>query len=347
MAAGNKVTIYDISREAGVSTATISRVINDSPKVDFTTRQRVKALFKKHNFRPRVHKSKAPHIGIILQGASQTKGSMNDYLAGIYSGCSEYTREHQAGLSTVILNPGDLRHPKDVMELLLSKEITAAVFENPPVNAEYVYALSEIDFPYTTIGSSFDRREINTINVDNRHGIESAVRHLHQLGHRRIGFLTVDSAQHDARERLAAFDDMIEQLGFSKDENPSLVICSSDPDYFQLGYRFIIDRLAAKDTFPQALVCLNDTLALGAMRAFIESGFRIPNDISIIGFDDYRYSRYLAPALTTVRSPIHEVGYYACEFLESRIKGNAMPAHRMFPTELIVRESCSAPGCEV
>ena len=150
-----KITIYDIAREAGVSTATVSRVINHSPSVDYETRRRVIELCAKLNYRPRIVKNKEPHVGVLIEHHVQLQMGLSDYFAGIVSGATEYAYQQKLELSVLLFESEDLRNPEDVVSFLLEKDVSGAIFVAPPVDADYIYALHRIGFPYLSIASRF------------------------------------------------------------------------------------------------------------------------------------------------------------------------------------------------
>lgn len=170
-----KITIYDIAREAGVSTATVSRVINRSPRVDYETRRRVLELCAKSSYRPRIVKSKEPHVGVLIEHHVQLQLGLSDYFAGIVSGATEYAYQQKLELSVLLFESEDLRNPEDVVSFLLEKDVSGVIFVAPPVDAEYIYALHRIRFPYLSIASRFDSDQINSLRTDNVAGVVASV----------------------------------------------------------------------------------------------------------------------------------------------------------------------------
>ncbi len=335
-----KKSIYDISKEAGVSAATVSRVINNSAKVDFETRMRILKLFKKYNYRPRLVKNKIPTIGLIIGREIRSQIGLSDYNAGIMGGVIEYTDKHNLGISILIFSSEDIHHPEEIVTYLLEKNISGAIFVNPPEDSDYIYALEKINFPYVTIGSSFTSPDINSMDIDNEKGIKSALKLLVDHGHKNIGFITVDINQYDVVQRLKSYKNIMQSYQLPVDESNLHTIQSTSHDHKLLGYSYTKKIFENFSNRPTAFLCINDDIAVGVIKAFSELDLHVPKDVSIIGFDDYTHSKYMIPALTTIYNPIGRIGYEASEFVEQRIKGRDMKIQVIFESELVIRESC-------
>ncbi len=342
-----KVTIYDLAKEAGVSTATISRVINRHPSVDYETRRRVLDLCAELKYRPRLVKTKETHVGVLIEHHVQVQMGLSDYFAGIVSGATEYAYQNKLDLSVLLFESADLRNPEDVVSFLLEKDVSGALFVAPPMDAGYIYALHRIGFPYLAIASRFHSTEICSLRTDNVAGVIASVRYLHSLGHTKIGFITVDMDHYDAIERLEAFERTCTQLNLTLDPRYVVRLPSSTTDHKRLGYEAVQGLAQDRSVLPTAFVCLNDDLAIGITRGLAEQGIHVPSDLSIVGFDDYPYARYMIPALTTVRNRIYDMGYHGCQIVEQRISGKAEQASQVLESQLIIRDSCQTPrtGC--
>jgi len=338
-----KVTIYDLAKEAGVSTATISRVINRSPSVDYETRHRILALCARHNYRPRIVKNKEPHVGVLIEHHVQLQMGLSDYFAGIVSGATEYAYQKKLELSVLLFESQDLRNPEDVVAFLLEKDVSGAIFIAPPVDAGYIYALHRIGFPYLSIASRFQSEEINSLRTDNVAGVVNSVHYLSGLGHRRIGFVTVDMDHYDAVERQQAFARTMGQLNLPLEPHDIVRLPSNTTDHKRLGYDAVRVIVQDMSRLPTAFICLNDDLAMGIIRGLSDQGICVPADLSIVGFDDYPYAQYMTPALTTVRNRIYDMGYLGCEIVERWIRGTPQKVSRVLESQLIVRGSCQGP----
>ena len=338
-----KVTIYDIAKEAGVSTATVSRVINHSASVDYETRRRVIELCARLNYRPRIVKNREPHVGVLIEHHVQLQMGLSDYFAGIVSGATEYAYQKKLELSVLLFESQDLRNPEDVVSFLMEKDVSGAIFIAPPVDAAYIYALDRIGFPYLSIASRFQSKEINSLRTDNVAGVVSSVRYLHELGHTRIGFITVGMDHYDAIERQEAFVDTLGQLHLPMEPHFLVRLPSNTTDHKKLGYDAVEVILRDRSRLPTAFVCLNDDLAIGIIKGLASQGISVPADLSIVGFDDYPYAQYTIPALTTIRNRIYEMGYLGCGIVEQWIRGKTQRISRVLESQLIVRDSCRSP----
>lgn len=333
-----EITVYELAREAEVSTATVSRVINNSPNVDFQTRKRILLLFRKYNYNPKLVKAKTIHIVFIVNKVDDPNAALSDYVSGVFEGALKFANEEPISLSTLLFNFNSLRHPTELASILLQRGFDGAVFINPKVNADYIDTLHEINYPFVTIGSFFSNPGISSLNIDNREGIRKAITHLRSKGLSNIGFVGVDNQHYDSVERLDAFRSyMVDKI----DERQLLLTFQKEGDHKKAAYNYINEFCGRKDMAPaDAYICLNDDVALGVLRAFIKNGYRIPEDISIIGFDNYSYTEYLNPSMTTLNNPLLDMGYLACSSVANACKGSPVTVRRLFIPELIERESC-------
>jgi LacI family transcriptional regulator len=211
----------------------------------------------------------------------------------------------------------------------------------PLVPATYLNALRERHFPYVLIDQADVTENSSVVEATNWQGATDATRHLYQLGHTRIAFVTGSLAVRSAIDRLYGYKAALADCDIPFREE--LVI---EGDYQQqTGYEVTKSLLQSVDPPPTAIFASNDLEAFGAMDAARECGFRVPDDISIIGFDDTPQASFVYPKLTTVRQPLEQMGQVAVRMLLDQIKDPGRPPQRVsLATQLIIRDSCKRVG---
>lgn len=334
----NNVTIVDVAREASVSYSTVSRVVNNFPHVKPETRERVEAAMAKLGY---VVNLKARSLA---GGRSQVVGML------IYELDTSYHVEIVKGVDAEIANSDyDLMlsttHKRKGKESTYVTQLTQGMADGLlivlPRNLEaYKGDLDRKRFPYVLIDHpGLECDDCSAVLTANWQGAYDATRYLIELGHRRIGFVTGFIEVASAQDRLAGYQTALRDHGLLVD--PEL-ICKGDfleQSGYEAGLKFL--QLTRP---PTAVFASSDMCAFGVMKALEEAGCRVPEDISIMGFDDIPEASYMRPMLTTVRQPLRSMGQAATRILIERIEDPTLPTKRVeFPTELIVRESCQPP----
>jgi LacI family transcriptional regulator len=340
-----------VARAAGVSTATVSRVINGSDPVRPDTRQRVLEAIEELGYVPdgsaqslaQRRKEVIGLLAVMSRGPEtdvERQGSLfiQEVLRGI-----EYS-VGDLGWSVLItfLRDFDLASANQRM-LRMSAKVDGLVIAEDIVDRKQLARVAA-RVPVALIAGDPSGVHGDAVCVDNRSGTEAVVRHLvEQHGRTRLYYIAGPAGALDAQERRAAFHDAVARY-------PGVTVAGTFAGHFgtvsgQLAVRQILarERRARRD-MPDAIVCANDQTAIGAMRDLQAAGVRVPADVAVVGFDDMHISALLTPPLTTVRQPMRELGERACALLLQRLADPAMPprAERL-PTELIVRESCGCP----
>lgn len=335
----NRVTIVDVAREAGVSYATVSRVLNGDPYVKSETRERVAAMLNRMGYVANrqarsLRTGRSQMIGLLARDLGT--GYIGQIIAGIDAEIAEteyevllFTAHHKSRapeyVSTFV---GGMA---DGLLLILPHNIEA--YSELLNQRRYPHVL--IDYEGAMMGPA--------ISADNRQGAYEGTRYLLELGHRRIGFITGDMMLGSARSRLAGYQQALADYGVVHD--PVLEV---EGDYQQPGGHAGAHALLSLPEPPTAIFAANDVMAFGAMEAIRDAGLRIPADVSVLGFDDIPQATGVSPMLTTVRQPLEEMGRQAVQMLMTYIDDPDRPyEYRELPTELVVRNSCaafSAPG---
>jgi LacI family transcriptional regulator len=342
-------TLYDVARAAGVSTATVSRVIHGSDPVRPDTRRRVLEAVEELGYVPdgaaqslaQRRKEVIGFLAVISRGPEtdvEREGSVftQEVLRGIESSVGDL------GWSVLITFLRD-SNPANANQRMLqmSAKVDGLVIAEDIVGRKQLARLAA-RVPVALIAGDPTGVHADAVGVDNRSGTESMVRHVvEQHGRTRLFYIAGPAEAQDAVERRAAFHDAVARY-------PGVAVAGSFAGHFgtvsgQLAVRQIL--AGARQDMPDAIICANDQTAIGAMRELQAAGVRVPADVAVVGFDDLHVSALLTPPLTTVRQPMRELGERASALLLRRVADPALPplAERL-PTELIVRESCGCPA---
>ena len=341
-------TLHDVARLAGVSTATVSRVVHEQDRVRPSTRQRVLEVIEALGYVPdaaaqsmaRQRKeviglvtieSRGPDTDIEQEGLLFTE----EVLRGVELVLSEVGWSVLISVLRAADRPGAFRQLQKI-----SAKVDGLLIAEGIVDSAQIGQLAA-RVPVALVSGSLDEPHADVVDADNRGGSMVLARHLiKQHGLRRFFYVAGPTEAPDAQERRAAFEDAVAL-------HPGAAITG----YFQGRFAAVSGQLAVREllaapgrTLPDAIVCGNDQMALGAMRELQAAGIRVPADIAVVGFDDIHVGSLLTPALTTVRQPMRLLGERACSLLLERLADPSRPrqAERL-PTELIIRESCGCP----
>ena len=338
---GRRPTINDIARLSGVSKKTVSRIINLSPFVKDETRERVMKVIDALAYMPDLQARGLAFRRSFLIGLIYNNPSAQ-YVIDMQQGILDAVRG--SGYELVV-HPCDLSNPnflKDVRAFVERQKLFGVIMP-PSVSEDETLArlLTEIECPYVRIASvSLDRSEAMIVTND-RNGAAEAARHLADLGHRRIAFVSGPTSFRSSHERREGFATGLAEKG--------LKLAADDVVFgaytFESGVACGAALLKRKPR-PTAIFCGNDEMAAGVYRAAREAGFEIPRDLSVVGYDDSPVAAKVWPPLTTVKLPIREMGRIAAEKLLAGavegFKGRVIDA-KVAPS-LVVRESTSPPA---
>jgi len=341
------VTLLDIANHAGVSRATVARALSAKGYVAADARTRIEEAAKQLGYRPNVlarglRAQRSFTIGHIVHGITS-----NPFFAHV---AHSIEREALANGYKIFLynQDGSDAHERDGVERFIERRADAVIFTYAR-QPENLALLAAAGIPVVQIER--DRTgDTHSVLVDNRAGARAAMRHLVQLGHRRIAFIGGDPAIHPRsfsrersveEERLDAYRDVLQESGIAPDETlvrlgPYILPDASGAN--TAGYGDTLDLLAGPDR-PTAIFTGCDIIAAGVLRALYEARLRIPDDISVIGYDD-TLAPMLAPRLTTVAQPMEELGLTAVQYALAAIENpDVAPQRTALPTRLIVRDS--------
>jgi LacI family transcriptional regulator len=322
-----KLTIHDIAKAAGVSTGTVSRALNDRAGVNAETRSQILELVAQLGYRPDVgarqlargtrsvvgitrfsdNSLRNPYYTLLLD-AIQTALLDSGYAVHIIRNDSELLEGHFAGIIIPGIHLADAR-PNELQRLKI---------------------------PFMVIGLGAPQNHIASVELENRHGMLAVMQHILGLGHQKIAHLTGTPIGVDANARLEAYKESLAQAGIPFDA--TLIL---DGRFTELGaYRAISAALRQKLDFT-ALVCASDEMALGAIQAIHDAGLRVPQDISVTGFDDLQLESFQSAALTSVHQPLERIGREAATLLLEQIEHKKPRCVLIYP-EIVIRETTTS-----
>ncbi len=339
-AARKPVSLKKLAEHLKLSPATISLVLNRSSVADSIpqdTKDRIFAAVKKFKYRPNffarsLRKQRSFTIGVLVPEVSE------GYSAAVMSGVEEYLM--QEGYFYFVASH---RHHADLIDeyprMFLERSVDGLIAVDTPWNLD-------LPVPVVTVSGHNGVTGVTNIVLNHKRAAEIALKHLFHLGHRKIAFMKGQEFSSDTAERWANIERTACQLGLQI--KPRLVVqLEGDSPSPQLGYMATKMLLASGQEFT-ALFAFNDISAMGAIRALRESGARVPEDVSVVGFDDIQSAAFQNPGLTTVRQPLREMGRAAAEILLKRINRPNAEVHdqHIVEPELVVRETTAPAPAE-
>lgn len=325
-------TILEVAKLSGVSTQTVSRVLNDHPYVSPQTRKKVESAIDELGYRPN------PAARALSNGKTQILGvvSANTTLFGPASTISAVqTSARESGYSISLYSISNI----DIKEILIAvDELLHSGVDGLVLNIPKSIPLTRLksafkDSPVILLENENDL-DIPTVNVDQYQGARLAVRHLIDNGHRNIAHIAGPQDWFDAKRRYQGWRDELNQLKLA---TPPMVTgdWSAESGYLAM-------RELSKQNEITAVFVANDAMALGALKFLNEEGVEVPSKLSIIGFDDISESSYFIPALTTVKQDFQALGSAAIDLLMRKIKGEKIPQERIYIEPKLVERSSVA-----
>jgi DNA-binding LacI/PurR family transcriptional regulator len=326
------ITLKAVAQHLGLTPGTVSAVLNDSPSarsIPQETKNRIRAAAKELNYRPnffaRTLRNKRTYtIGVIAEEIGDS------YSSPIISGIEQYLRKREYFFLTVVH-----RHDPALLsrysQLLSERGVEGIITVDTTVQEAPM-------LPTVAIAGHKKLKGVTNIVLDHQHAAVLALNHLKELHHERIAFMKGNPISSDSLDRWDAICHVAAEIGIAIDPDLTVQIDTDDPTPM-LGYPFTKQLLARQKPFT-AIFAYNDMSAIGAIRALQEQGLRVPQDISVLGFDDIPGAAFHNPSLTTVRQPLNRMGEVAAQTLLDRIEGKKeYPSEIAIEPELVVRES--------
>ena len=333
------VTIEQVAARAGVSVATVSRVLNNSDAVRPGTAERVRAAIESLNYTPNqaARNLRRNETRVILALAPNFS---NPYYSNILTGIGDLA--HENGYSVFICNTdGQAENEKKMLEMLEMHRADGAIFLGCQKHYTWLADYAE-RFPLVQCCEYVPQLPIPSVSVDNYAAARQAVEYLLALGHRKIAILSADNDHISTELRLSGYLDAMRAAGAEVDPT---WITRSDRVYSFCSGRACAERLLALPDRPTAVFCISDILALSVIYAAQDMGLAVPQELTVMGFDDIEYTTMHRPLLSTVSQPTYGLGRKSTQMLLSAIGTNPAAGTRVFlPHELRIRESSAAPN---
>ena len=333
------VTIRDVAKAAGASVSTISAALNNSDYVSADMRSRIENAIKDLKYRPNdlargLRLQKTHSIAIVVPDLS------NNFYIELVRGAKDYSASANY---TVLI--GDSRdsweEERNYLDSFHRRRVDGIV-RVPAIDAlkgKGKTDLGNLPVVYADRYPLTKDSYVGRVGIDNRRAADSATRYLLSLGHRKMGIITGDSSSGTSVDRLEGFLQALRSAGIRPDRS---MIHSGHND-MESGHVHTMQLLTRADR-PTAIFCTNNMMALGALAAIQEIGLVCPEEISLLGFDDFYWATLLRPRLTVVRQPAREVGMIAARMLIDHLEGRpGVPTPTLLATQLMVRDSCSPP----
>ncbi|NMB61608.1 MAG: LacI family transcriptional regulator [Chloroflexi bacterium] len=337
--------INDVAERANVSITTVSHVINQTRYVSDDLTERVRKAMEELDYHPNslargLRSGKTKTIGLVIPDIS------NQFFAEISRKIED--KGYENGYSVILCNTDDDPYKeKNYIDVLLAKKVEGIIFISAGVESNYLEKTIEFNIPIVVVDRDIKENDYDIVLVDNSVGGFDATRYLIELGHRRIACIAGPSPITPSAQRVAGYKQALQEAGIQIDTN---LIIPGDFHY-ESGDRAMRALLALPQP-PTAVFACNDMMALGAFQAVNNQGMKIPEDISVIGFDNIPFSQTVYPMLTTMAQPIHEMADLVVDLLVDKIKFHRQRVRTnerelnykriVLETKLIKRNSCRA-----
>lgn len=329
-------TMAEVAHEAGVSVATVSRYLNNQEIVSPDTATRVNAAIEKLSYEPNImarnlRKSESRVILILAPNVT------NPYYAHILSGIGDVATK--LGYSALICTTEDeVAREKEALDMLKKHRADGAILMASNIDCKWLCEYSD-HFPLVQCSEYDPTLDIPHISIDNYKATQEAIEYLLELGHKQIAIISSENDYISTSLRLNAYKDTLQKHGV--EINNDFIVYASRDYSFKSGKK-TAKTLLSVDPKPTAIFCISDTLALGAITAAKELGLRVPEDITVIGFDDVEFTTMFHPYITTVSQPCYELGEQSAKLLYAQLSQRKdFPRQVFLEHKLIVRESSS------
>lgn len=332
----SRTRLEDLASIAGVSIATVSRALNNSPAVNDETKRRVWKIAREQNYHFR------PSMPALLSGATATIAVViptpqarqtqvaDPFFQELIGGIAEAARASSCDILISHLAP---KSQDDLASLMTANRADGVIFLGQSQLHDRFNRLAETENRFIVWGADLPGQKYCSVGSDNLRGGTRATSHLLNLGRRRIAFLG-DTAAPEVQQRYEGYVEAHRRIGLTVD--PALVV----PAQFEISYaESAVDGLIGRCVTFDGIFAAGDLIALGAIRSLLKTGRKIPEEVAVIGYDNIQLSAYTHPSLTTISQDMGKAGRLMVSKLLSATESSPMRSERL-PTELIVRESC-------
>jgi len=323
-----KITIKEIAREAGVSISTVSRVINSTTPVSESLKSRVIKAIEKLGYTPDhiargLRKGQTGVVGFVLPDIS------NPFFATTARGAEDFLRCKGYVLMFCDSDQNELQET-EALKMLLSRRVDGLLFTGTGQYNKLIDQYRERQIPVVFLDRIYNSSQnISYVVADNIGGMRKLVDYLVETGHKSFALLNGNKQVHTAQDRYVGFTESLENHGL---KNYTVV-------FGEFTYESGKSMVRSLTSIPDAIVCGNDLIAYGAIEELELMGYRVPEDVSVTGFDDIPFSKHYKPPLTTVKQPAYEMGKKAAEMLLKMMKTRKNKRGIVLETQLVVRSS--------
>lgn len=338
------VTIKDVAKQANVAPSTVSRVIADSSRISEDTKQKVRNAMKQLGYHPNLNaRSLASQstqlIGLVMPSSSDVV-FQNPFFPTVLQGISEGAHEKKYALH-MTTGKSEKETLEGVVNMVQGKRVDGMILLNSKVEDNIITYLKERDFPFVLIGKPYKNAEqITHVDNDNFRAMKEATEYLLKHGHRKIAFIGGSLDLMVTVERFLGYERAMSNANITL-RNEYVI----NEEFLIEGGQEAVRKLMSVTHPPTAIIVADDFMALGVLNTLDELGIRVPEDISIVSFNNVLLAEMAKPPLTSVDINIFELGYQASKNLIQMIENNSEPVKRIIiPHKLIERFSCSEPG---
>ncbi|MGL6202649.1 MAG: LacI family DNA-binding transcriptional regulator [Lachnospiraceae bacterium] len=334
------ITIKEIAKLAGVSSATVSFVLHGRGGVADKTREKVTALLLQYGFTPKnLSDEELSPQGIVKFIRYRNTGDLvernDDFITQVMEGIDYELRQFRYSMNVINVDDSDL---DSILSRLEQENLSGIIFLGTEYDADRYPLLKKIKLPFVIVDNCFRNYPVNSVDMNNLEGIQNAIHYLYDLGHREIGYLQSNFPTGSLMERTRGVFYTMHELSLDLHStihlSPRIAYADKEMEQF----------LETKPLLPTAYIADNDVIAAGAMRALLRQGILIPDDLSVIGFDDSLIASIITPQLTTVRIRKREMGICAVRrLIELMQSSNNYNSKTSVDVELIKRDTVSWP----
>lgn len=334
------VTIKDIARLAGVSITTVSRALNGYPDVSPKTRKKIQKIAAELGYRPNVVArslvtKKTQTIGLLL--SDLRRRSTDSFVLDLLCGMNDAAGERGYELILFHTNPVKQR-VKSYRALCQERQVDGVIVMGLRLDDPYLQEMMEAEIPCVFVDVEVEGERVGYVTSANAKGARLAITHLADMGHREIAFVNGHDQAAVSHYRLQGVREACRDLGLALPEERVLDGAFTEEQAYEA-----VAALLAHDPAVTAVFCASDRMAIGAMRAARDAGLRVPDDLSVVGFDDIVLASYTTPALTTIRQHTYEMGEAAAHLLIDMLEGVASSHRVVIDVELVQRDSVAPP----
>lgn len=331
----NNLTIKDIAKLAGVSTATVSRVLSNKDKVKEETRDRVLKIVNEYEYSPIKKEQLFKHTSkTILVCVTELKNPFN---VPIFDGIQNSAQKH--GYDVLILQTKNMYTEfNDYESILKSQEFAGVIFVSTMTNRQLTDISNQLNYrgPIVLCSEYIEGIDVPYVGIDDFEAIQKSTNYLLSVNRKNIFFINSKLSHNYARKRELGFRSALKEANIEINEDFIVRLSSVNHALAYATTMHILDQ----NPRPNAILCVSDMFAVGALKACQKKGLKVPEDVAIIGFDNIELTTMLSPSLTTIEQPSYQIGYQSCELLIEKILFPKTSAKKIIlETELILRDS--------